>query len=96
MHDKEEMWEKLGRTITGIHAKRFNEELTKLEGKDYIQAYIQVLEFFAPKLARKEIKHSLTDDERIITIEIVGSEAKEIENKKVKLIENVIDEAKDD
>lgn len=79
MHDKEEMWEKLGRTITGIHAKRFNEELTKLEGKDYIQAYIQVLEFFAPKLARKEVVQKLTDDEKIITIEIVGETVLEIE-----------------
>lgn len=79
MQDKNDMWEKLGNTITGIHARRFNEELIKLEGKDYIQAYIQVLEFFAPKLARKEVVAKLTDDEKIITIEIVGEQVLEID-----------------
>jgi hypothetical protein len=43
--DKNEMWRKLGGTITGIHAQRFNKELMALEGKDFIDAYIRILEF---------------------------------------------------
>lgn len=73
--DKAEMWRKLGGTITGVHAQRFNRELMALEGKEFIDAYIRVLEFFAPKLARKEIRIEPTDDEKYITVTVVGSSA---------------------
>ena len=37
--------------------KRFQEEIDKLEGKDFIIAFTNLLEFHAPKLARIENTH---------------------------------------
>lgn len=49
-------WEALGEAITSKHAERLNIELAKLEGKEFIQSYAQILEYFKPKLQRTELK----------------------------------------
>ena len=54
---KSKEWEALGKFITGGEAKRFKEEMAKLNGKDFINSYMQVLEYFQPKLQRTENKH---------------------------------------
>jgi len=96
--DKNEMWRKLGGTITGIHAQRFNKELMALEGKDFIDAYIRILEFFAPRLARKEIRVEPTEDERYITVTVVGSaeQLKVLKASDPKKIAEKLDEDTDD
>ena len=96
--DKNEMWRKLGGTITGIHAHRFNRELTELNGKDFVDAYIRVLEFFAPKLARKEIRVQPTDDEMYITVTVVGSaqELKVLKTEDPKRIAEKLDKNSDE
>lgn len=57
--EKTKQWEVLGESIMNEHTERFNEELNKLQGKDFIQAYTQVLEYFKPKLQRTELKGEL-------------------------------------
>ena len=47
-------WEALGEAIRNEHTEKFNQELAKLEGKDFIQAYSNVLEYFEPKKQRIE------------------------------------------
>lgn len=39
---------------------KFMEELQKLKGKDYVNAYMTVFEYVKPKLARTEVKGDLT------------------------------------
>lgn len=47
--------------------EKFQDELNKLEGKDYVAAFISIIEFHKPKLARSEMKleaevrHTITD-----------------------------------
>lgn len=36
--------------------EKFQKELKQLDGKDYINAYLQLLEYVKPKLSRAEIK----------------------------------------
>lgn len=51
---KTQQWEGLGDYITRIGADKFLYELQILEGKEYIDMYTKILEYFKPKLARKE------------------------------------------
>lgn len=44
--------------VTDNNRERFEQELLKLEGKDYVQSFLQLLEYSTPKLARVEY----TDD----------------------------------
>lgn len=48
-------WEALGEAITGECTERFYEEIEKLEGKEYIDAYTKILEYFKPKQNRTDI-----------------------------------------
>lgn len=41
---------------------KFNQELNKLEGRDYINAYLTMLEYCTPKLQRAEIQQNHTWD----------------------------------
>jgi len=50
--------------------EKFKQELNTLEGKDYVNAYLTLLEFHKPKLARNDNKHSLDESIESITIEI--------------------------
>jgi hypothetical protein len=44
--------------VTNNSRGKFEKELDKLEGKDYVQSFLQLLEYSTPKLARVEY----TDD----------------------------------
>jgi hypothetical protein len=48
--------ETFAQTIVEGGMERFQQELNKLSGKDYINAYMTLFEFVKPKLARTEIK----------------------------------------
>lgn len=39
---------------------KFQKEMDKLEGKDFVHCFINILEFHKPKLARTEIKDDST------------------------------------
>lgn len=47
-------------------AAKFQQELKKLKGKDYVNAYLAVFEYVRPKLARTEIKGEIAHSGRII------------------------------
>ena len=48
-------WEALGESIMNEHTEKFNEELAKLKGNQFMEMYIKVLEYFKPKLNRTDI-----------------------------------------
>ena len=55
-NEKTEQWEKLSDSIVGKCAERFEQELFALDGKDFVQMYIQVLNYFKPKYQSTELK----------------------------------------
>ena len=56
-------WEALGEAIRNKHAKRFNEELDKLEGREFIKAYTNIINYFKPKLQNTSIDTRPSFDE---------------------------------
>ena len=62
-------WEELGDAIKTRHSNRFNEILDTLPDEKFIDKYLQVLEYFKPKLARTENKHE--GDLTVTTIQVV-------------------------
>lgn len=54
---KTEQWEKFSQYMLETGLEKFEQELDKLKGKDYIIAMTNLMEFFKPKLARTEMKH---------------------------------------
>lgn len=48
-------WEVLGDSIMNEHTEKFNTELAKLNGKDFMDMYVKVLEYFKPKQNRTDI-----------------------------------------
>lgn len=53
---KTEQWQVFAEYCLNGGLEKFQEELEKLEGKDYVSAFISILEFHKPKLARSEMK----------------------------------------
>ena len=62
---KNQQWAKLGEYITDTAAKKLIAELSKLEGKEYIEAVGKLLAYFKPKLQNTVLE---TDNELTITI----------------------------
>jgi hypothetical protein len=56
-HSKTKEWEELGDAIKTRHSERFNTILDDLPDEKFVDKYLQVLEYFKPKLARTETKH---------------------------------------
>lgn len=55
-HEKTKQWEALGESIVTIHAERFNQILSSCDDEKFIDKFLQVLEYFKPKLARTDSK----------------------------------------
>ena len=68
-HNKTKEWEELGDAIKTRHSNRFNEILDTLPDEKFVDKYLQVLEYFKPKLARTENKHE--GDLTVTTIQVV-------------------------
>lgn len=49
-------WRSIQEFITTEGAEKWIEEIRQLDGKEYIQAYTTMLEYFKPKLARTEVQ----------------------------------------
>lgn len=58
-------WEALGESIATVHAARFNTILNELDPEKFTDRFLQVLEYFQPKLARTENKTDITLDKDI-------------------------------
>lgn len=52
---KTEQWNKFCFYCLNGGLEKFQREMNKLQGKDYAQTFIQLLEFFKPKLSRAEL-----------------------------------------
>lgn len=59
--EKTKFWNELKDWMIEGGADKFKEEMGKLQGKDFIHAYNNALEYFKPKLARTEIKAEVND-----------------------------------
>ena len=53
-----EQWETFADYCLNGGLERFERELNTLEGKDYVNSFLSLLEFHKPKLARTEVKNS--------------------------------------
>lgn len=62
-------WELLKETITTGLTDKFLEEMEGLQGTAYINAYLNVLEFFRPRLSRTEsLNQNVNQDQVVISV----------------------------
>ncbi len=52
---KTEQWENFSEWFMTDGMKKFQQEIDKLEGREYLKAVQEMIEYFQPKLARTEI-----------------------------------------
>ncbi len=52
--EQKSTWDDLQNAMIGEHAKKFNEILTKLPDREFVRVYLKTLEFFMPKVTRRE------------------------------------------
>lgn len=57
--EKTKFWHELKGFMTNEGAEKYKDELMKLKGKDFINSFALLLEYFEPKLSRAEIKQEL-------------------------------------
>lgn len=73
LNKRTEQWNSFVEYCMGGGLERFKIEMDKLEGKDYVNAFTNILEFHQPKLARTEMKHEGEISQKI-KIEIIAPE----------------------
>lgn len=72
VNERTKGWELLKETITTGLTDKFMEEMDKLDGIQYINAYLATMEYFKPKLSRSEV---LSQNENIETITVTLSQS---------------------
>jgi hypothetical protein len=55
---KTEQWEAFSEYCLNSGLEKFKEELDKLEGKQFADTFLAILEYHKPKLARSDVNHS--------------------------------------
>jgi hypothetical protein len=65
--NKTRQWDDIGTYLTVYGSERLLTELDALEGKEYVSAFKDILEYFKPKLARKDIDITSGGDKLQIT-----------------------------
>lgn len=63
---KTKQWEALAESIATTHTERFNDILSRLPEDKFISSYLQVLEYFKPKLARNTTDMNITTAKPVI------------------------------
>lgn len=58
---KTEIWKEVGEKLETVGATKFWNELNKMKGEKYLKYYFGALEYFKPKLQRKEIEETRTE-----------------------------------
>lgn len=67
---KTKQWDELGESIVSTHTERFNAILNMSDDDDFIDRYLQVLEYFKPKLSRSAIEGTGTPVEvKVVTFQ---------------------------
>jgi hypothetical protein len=69
-------WYALKDSIVDLHAERFNKILGSLEGKEFCDVYLKVLEYFKPKISRVAYRSENPDPPKQFVIEIKGRNEK--------------------
>ena len=72
LSEKTKFWNQLKDYMTNDGADKFKDELQKLSGKDYINAFTNTLEYFKPKLQRTELTGEDGNAINITPIELVS------------------------
>jgi len=75
------LWDQLGDFFVNEGAERFITEIRTLEGKDYVNAYSQLVEFFKPKLSRVETTDDLSREIDALTEEQAEDLLKQLSDK---------------
>ena len=66
---KKIMWNQMGEWFANEGAERALQHIMELEEpKEYLRAYMDMLEYFKPKMSRQEVKHEL--DEQITEVKV--------------------------
>ena len=73
---KTHQWEEIGNYIRDKGADKLIEELSELKGKVYVQAFTSIIEYFKPKLSRKDV--DLTSGGSVI--DFFGKSADKLKN----------------
>jgi hypothetical protein len=81
--EKTKFWKDLKEFMVNEGAEKYQQELMKLEGKEFINAFALLLEYFEPKLTRAELKHDLRDVEGL-SLTINKTVSKDLNSKKGK------------
>lgn len=66
LSEKRKAWELIGESLMHECADKFMVEMNKLEGTAYINAYLNILEFWRPRLSRTESKIENTNVEQVV------------------------------
>lgn len=67
-NERTKQWEALGESIETKHVTRFNKVLDKMDDETFAKTFLQVLEFFKPKLNRTDLNGDASNQ---LTIKIV-------------------------
>jgi len=62
VNKKTAQWEAFAEYCVNGGLKRFEQELNSLEGKDYVNSFLNLLEYHKPKLQRTEVKHEVDNE----------------------------------
>jgi hypothetical protein len=73
--NKTEAWEALKESMLGKHARRFDAEMSDLNGEEFMNMYLKTLEYVAPKQQRVETKDMTDPADQVIRIEYIQSES---------------------
>ena len=65
---KTKQWEVLHEHISGVHTERFNKAMKALPDKEFIDAYLRILEYFKPRLQRAENINMNTQLDRVVLV----------------------------
>ena len=65
---KTKQWEVLHEHISGVHTERFNRAMKQLPDKEFIDAYLRILEYFKPRLQRAENINMNTQLDRVVLV----------------------------
>ena len=68
-----EQWEALSDSIQKVHTERFNMVLAQMDDEAFARTYLQILEYFKPKLQRSEIQAAIETKE-VQTFTLGGKE----------------------
>ena len=71
LSQKRKAWELIGESLMNECSDKFMVEMNKLEGTAYINAFLNIMEYFKPKLSRSE---TINQNENIETITVTLSQ----------------------